>query len=119
MLKKSKADNKVLFIDASAEFARQGNKNKLSHDHQQKVLGAFAAREDAPHFATLVDYEAIAENNYNIAVGLYVKAEDTREATNIKALNLEIARVVERQARLRAQIDAIVYDLEAVDNAVV
>ena len=30
VLKKSKADNKILFIDASAEFTRQGNKNRLT-----------------------------------------------------------------------------------------
>src|SRR5690606_28192642 len=29
VLKKSKSDNKVLFVDASAEFVRGGNKNKL------------------------------------------------------------------------------------------
>ena len=53
VLKKSKTDNKVLFIDASAEFVRQGNKNKLTADHQQKILDAFTAREDVAHFATL------------------------------------------------------------------
>ena len=35
VLKKSKADNAVLFIDASKEFTRVGNKNKLTPDHQQ------------------------------------------------------------------------------------
>ena len=38
VLKKSKADNAVLFIDASAEFVRQGNKNKLTEANQQKIL---------------------------------------------------------------------------------
>jgi type I restriction enzyme M protein len=113
VLKKSKTDNKVLFIDASAEFTRQGNKNKLAVDHQQKILDAFTARKDVAHFATLVDHNAIAENGYNIAVSSYVEAEDTRVATDIKALNAEIARVVESQAKLRAEIDAIVADLEA------
>ena len=46
VLKKSKADNKILFIDASAEFTRQGNKNKLTADHQQTILDAFTTRED-------------------------------------------------------------------------
>ena len=36
VLKKSKADNKVLFIDASAEFVHQGNKNKLIEANQQQ-----------------------------------------------------------------------------------
>lgn len=37
VLKKSKKDNSVLFIDASAEFKRVGNKNKLLPEHQKKM----------------------------------------------------------------------------------
>lgn len=36
VLKKSKKDNAILFIDASAEYAHVGNKNKLLPKHQQK-----------------------------------------------------------------------------------
>ncbi|MFN8186725.1 MAG: N-6 DNA methylase [Gaiellales bacterium] len=112
VLKKSKTDNAVLFVDASAEFVRQGNKNKLSEENRQKILDAFTARADADHFATLVENDAIAENGYNLAVSSYVEAEDTREPVDIVALNAEIARIVARQAELRREIDAIVADLE-------
>ena len=36
VLKKSRVTNDVLFIDASAEFVRKGNKNKLSEENRQK-----------------------------------------------------------------------------------
>ena len=62
--------------------------------------------------ARLVENSAIAENGYNIAVSSYVEQEDTREAVDIKTLNADIARIVARQAELRAAIDAIVADLE-------
>lgn len=45
VLKKSKKDNKTLFIDASAEFVRGGNKNKLSEENRKKILKAFIERE--------------------------------------------------------------------------
>jgi type I restriction enzyme M protein len=112
VLKKSKHDNATLFIDASSEFVRSGNKNKLTVAHQQKILDAFIARENSDHFARLVDNGDIADNGYNIAVSSYVEQEDTREAVDIKQLNAEIARIVSRQAELRTQIDAIVADLE-------
>ncbi|MEU8422138.1 type I restriction-modification system subunit M [Micromonospora sp. NPDC048835] len=118
VLKKSKTDNRVLFIDASAEFTRQGNKNKLAAAHQANILEAFTRRVAVDHFAALVDYETIRENNYNIAVSSYVAAEDVREAVDIKALNAEICRIVARQAELRTQIDAIVGDLESNDATV-
>ena len=112
VLKKSKGDNKTLFIDGSALFTRQGNKNKVTDVHQQQILDAFTNREDIAHFAALVENSAIADNGYNIAVTSYVEAEDTRETIDITALNAEIAKVVARQAELRGQIDAIVADLE-------
>ncbi len=112
VLKKSKRDNATLFIDASAEFVRNGNKNKLAEGNRQKILGAFVARKDIAHFTKLVENADIAANGYNIAVSSYVEQEDTREAVDIKALNAEITGIVARQAELRKQIDAIVADLE-------
>ena len=112
VLKKSKADNKTLFIDASKEFVRNGNKNKLTEENRQKILDAFMAREDADHFAALVENSAIADYGYNIAVSSYVEAEDTREVVDIKELNAGIAQIVARQAELRKEVDAIVADLE-------
>lgn len=112
VLKKSKRDNATLFIDASAEFTRQGNKNKLTEKNQRKILDAFTARTDSAHFARLVENADIADNGYNIAVSSYVEQEDTSEAVDIKALNAEIARIVARQSELRVAIDAIIADLE-------
>lgn len=112
VLKKSKTDNSVLFINASDEFKRVGNKNKLTPDHQQNILMALDVREDEDHFAKLVPNEDIAANGYNISVSSYVEEEDTREAVDITALNAEIAEIVARQAELRVSIDEIVADLE-------
>jgi type I restriction enzyme M protein len=112
VLKKSKGDNAVLFIDGSAEFKRSGNKNKLTPENQQKLLKMFSAREDVEYEAKLVSNEDLSENDYNIAVSSYVEPEDTREVIDIEELNAEIALIVSRQAELRASIDEIVADLE-------
>ncbi len=112
VLKKSKKDNAVLFIDASALFTRVGNKNKLVPAHQQKILDAFTNRRDEAHFTRLVAHSELAENNYNCSVSSYVEKEDTTEAIDITELNAKIAEIVARQSELRAQIDAIVADLE-------
>src|SRR5699024_1550116 len=115
VLKKPKKTNDVLFIDASAEYKRVGNKNKLLEEHQQKILNAFERREVVEHFAKLVAGEDIAANDYNLAVTYYVQAEDTRDAVDIAELNAEIARIVARQPELRTAIDEIVADLEGAD----
>jgi type I restriction enzyme M protein len=112
VLKKSKKDNKTLFIDASAEFVRGGNKNKLNETNRLKILNAFTERKDAAYFAKLVDNKTIAENDYNIAVSSYVVAEDTREAVDIAELNKRITSIVARQQELRTAIDEIISDIE-------
>ncbi len=112
VLKKSKKDNKILFIDASAEFVRGGNKNKLSEENRKKILNAFIERKDIEHFSKIIDNKAIAENDYNLAVSSYVEQKDTREVIDIKELNKEIERIVKRQSELRSAIDEIIKDIE-------
>jgi type I restriction enzyme M protein len=112
VLKKSKRDNAVLYIDASAQFVRSGNKNRLTDENQQTILDAFTARTDADHFARLVDSADIADNGYNLSVSSYVEQADARDAVDITELNADIARIVARQHELRTAIDAIVADLE-------
>jgi len=116
VLKKSKKDNKILFIDASAEFVRGGNKNKLSETNRKKILDAFSTRIDTEYFTKLVDYKTVAENDYNLAVSSYVVAEDTREVVDIKELNAKIKTIVARQQELRTAIDEIVRDIEGVSG---
>jgi len=114
VLKKSKKTNDVLFVDASEEFVRSGNKNKLSPDNLQNILLALDIRDHHDHFATVIDNSVIAENSYNIAVSSYVEAEDTREVIDIAELNARIEQIVARQTELRTSIDAIVANLEGV-----
>lgn len=112
VLKKSKLDNSTLFIDASAEFVREGNKNKLTEANQVRILDVLASREAISHFSALVKNEVVGENGYNIAVSSYVESEQKDTSVDISALNAEIARIVARQNELRTEIDVIVADLE-------
>ena len=96
----------MLFIDASAEFVRQGNKNKLTDDEPaEDPRRVHRARGRRPLRARSSTNDEIAENGYNIAVSSYVEAEDTREAVDITTLNAEIAqhrRAAGRAARRRS-----------------
>ena len=114
VLKKSKKDNTILFIDASAEFVHLGNKNKLAEPNRTKILDAFIRRNSIEHFARLVPNSQVAENDYNIAVSSYVEQGNTTEEVNIEELNAHIAEIVTRQNELRAAIDEIVANLEGI-----
>ena len=113
VLKKSKAENKTLFVDASKEFVKVTNNNKLTEDNIAKIVASFVDREDKDYFCRLVPNDEIAAQDYNLSVSTYVEQEDTREVINITELNAEIKRIVAREQVLRDEIDKIIAEIEA------
>ncbi len=112
VLKKSKNDNSTLFIDASKEFVKVTNNNKLTQENIDNILKAYIERKDIPHFSRLVPNSEIAEQDYNLSVSTYVEQEDTREKIDIVALNAEIEKIVAREQVLREEIDKIIAEIE-------
>lgn len=109
--KSAKPDSSVLFIDASNEFQKVGNKNKLYPKHQDKIFNAYVDRKDAQYFCKLVKNDDIAQNEYNLSVSSYVEQEDKREVIDIVELNKSIAEIVSRGNELRKQVDEIIANL--------
>jgi type I restriction enzyme M protein len=112
VLKKSKKDNSTLFIDASKEFVKATNNNKLTQENIETILNAFKGRKDIEYVAKLVPNSEIAEQDYNLSVSTYVEKEDTREKIDITALNAEIKRIVAKEQALREEIDKIIAEIE-------
>ena len=112
VLKKSKADNRTLFIDASAECIKITNNNKLTEENIRHIVDEFVSRADVDHFARCVPYEEVAQNEYNLSVSTYVQPEDTREVIDIVKLNAEIEQIVAREQVLRDEIAKIIAEIE-------
>ena len=113
VLKKSKADSKTLFIDASGECIKVTNNNRLTPENIERIVDTFAGRAEVAHFSHLATYEEIREQEYNLSVSTYVEQEDTREVIDITALNAEIERIVAREQVLREEIDKIIGEIKA------
>lgn len=112
VMKKGKSDNKTLFIDASNECIKITNNNKLTEENIQRIVDAYASREEVAHFAHLASYDEIKAQDYNLSVSTYVEAEDTREKIDIVKLNAEIKEIVKREDELRAEIEKIIAEIE-------
>ena len=112
VLKKSKTESSILFIDASKECIKVTNNNKLSEKNINNILEAYTNRCDVKHYASVVPNDRVAENEYNLSVSSYVEQEDTREKIDIKKLNAEIKEIVAREEILRAEIDKIIAEIE-------
>ena len=108
VLKKSKRDNKVLFVNAERGYARQNTKNILREEDQSKILECYTSRTSTEFFSRLVDHKEIEDNDYTLAVATYVQPEDFRKDIDITFLNSNLRDLVSRQSDVRARIEDIV-----------
>ena len=112
VLRKSKSENSTLFIDASREFVKVTNSNKLTQENIDKIVKIYTDRVNVDYTAKVVPNGDIAEQGYNLSVSTYVEQEDKREVIDIKTLNAEIERIVAREDVLRKEINAIIAEIE-------
>lgn len=115
VLKKNKTENNVLFIDASEEFVRNTNKNKLSDNNIDTIVNIIKDRKDVENKAIVVSNEEVTENDYNISVNSYLKTRTNEIEINIVELNKQINETVAKQSQTRKELDEIIKELES-DN---
>lgn len=113
VLKKNKTDNSILFVDASEEFVRNTNKNKLSDANIENILSLLKNRVDVENKAIVVPNEEIAENDYNISVNSYLKVATDEVEIDIVELNKNIQEIVAKQSQVRKELDSIIQELES------
>lgn len=112
VMRKNKPDTSVLFIDASQEFVKATNNNRLAQDNITHIVELYCNRADVTGVAHCASQDEVAAKDYNLSVSGYVETPNTAEAVDITALNAQIADIVAREATLREDIDRIIKSLE-------
>lgn len=112
VLKKSKAENSTLFIDASKECVKVTNSNKLTQKNMDTIIDVYKNRANSDHVSVLVPNSDIAAQDYSLSVSTYVEQRDTREVIDITVLNAEIEEIVAREQVLRNEINKIITEIE-------
>lgn len=113
VISKHKSNTTTQFIDASGLFKKETNNNVLTDKHVDEIMKVFDSKENIEYFSKCLDYETIVASDYNLSVSTYVAPKDNREVVDIHELNSEIETIVEKINNLRADIDAIVAEIEA------
>ena len=103
--------HKTIWKIASKLFQKNGNKNVLLPEHQDKIMALYQNRQDEQYLAKLVKNDAILENDANLSVSSYVEQEDTREVINIAEVNAKLERLVAEGNELNVKIEAIIKEL--------
>lgn len=103
--REARGENKdILFIDASNDFEKGKNQNKLSPANIDKIIEAIRERKGIEKYAHVASLDEIKENDYNLNIPRYV---DTFEEEEVIALD-EVARELQD---VKADIEKSTQDL--------
>ena len=93
VFRKKKADDKVLFIDASREYEDGKNQNQLARSrHCRRSSPPAKARADVDKYAHLARPAEIAENEFNLNIPRYVDTFEEEEEIDLMAVRTGAAR---------------------------
>ena len=87
VLKKNREhkDN-ILFIDASNEFEKQKNQNKLLPEHLDNIIGAFENRQNIEKYAHVATLKEVKDNDFNLNIPRYVDTFEAEDVIDLDAI---------------------------------
>ncbi|EJC13657.1 type I restriction-modification system, M subunit [Helicobacter pylori Hp P-23] len=77
----------VFVIDASKDFKKDGNKNRLRDQDVQKMIDTFNAYKEIPYYSKMVSLEEISANDYNLNIPRYITAKQESEKDLFALIN--------------------------------
>lgn len=104
VFKKQKDSNDVLFIDASNEFEKGKNQNKLTDDNIKKIFDTYKSRESLEKYSHIASLEEIKENDYNLNIPRYVDTFEEEEPVDIEATKQVIAELEAKRETLKTKM---------------
>ncbi|MBF0775190.1 type I restriction-modification system subunit M [Streptococcus azizii] len=83
----------ILFIDASREFEKGKNQNKLSSENIDKIIETYRKREDVDKYAHVATLDEIKENDYNLNIPRYVDTFEEEELPPLSEVAQDLQQV--------------------------
>lgn len=104
VFKKQKDSKNVLFIDASNDFEKVKNQNKLTDEHIKKIADTYKARAELDKYSHIASFEEIQENDYNLNIPRYVDTFEEEEPVDIEATKQTIAELEAKRETLKTKM---------------
>jgi type I restriction enzyme M protein len=104
VFKKKRTTKDILFIDASNEFEKGKNQNRLTDENIQKIVDTYHKRESVEKYAHLASIEEIRENDYNLNIPRYVDTFEEEVVIDLKEVNNLLAQDKTEIAELELKI---------------
>ncbi len=112
VLKKNRehSDN-ILFIDASNEFEKQKNQNKLLPEHLDNIVGAFENRQNIEKYAYVASLQEVADNDFNLNIPRYVDTFEAEAEIDLDAIAKQLQALEVESLKTDAEISKFCAEL--------
>lgn len=77
----------IFMIDASKDYMKDGNKNRLREQDIRKIVDVFNNQLEIPKYSRMVYNDEIEKNEYNLNIPRYI---DTQEEEDIQDINAHL-----------------------------
>lgn len=104
VFKKNRQSKDILFIDASNEFEKGKNQNKLSDEHIDKIVNAYQQRKSIDKYAHLATLDEIKANDFNLNIPRYVDTFEEEEQIDLDEVLQQLAEDNREIAELEQKI---------------
>lgn len=94
----------VLFIDASKEFEKVKNQNKLRPEDIDKIVNTYANREEIEKYSHKATMDEIRENDFNLNIPRYVDTFEEEEPIDLDEVVSELKKINEEMKKVDAEI---------------
>lgn len=111
VFRKRKADDSVLFIDASREFVAGTNQNALDTSHLTKIVATCQSRQTVDKYAYRASRAEIAENDFNLNIPRYVDTFEEEEEIDLMSVREERTRLKADLAELETRMEGYLREL--------
>ncbi len=91
--REARKNKDILFIDASNEFEKDKNQNKLSPENINKIIETYSNRENVEKYAHVASLDEIKENDYNLNIPRYVDTFEVEEVIPLSQVAQELTEV--------------------------
>jgi type I restriction enzyme M protein len=104
VFKKNRDTKDVLFIDASKEFVKGKNQNKLSEENIDKIIDTYRSRKDVDKYAHVAPLQEIVDNDFNLNIPRYVDTFEEEPPIDLNEVNRQLKQDDQEIAELEAKI---------------
>jgi type I restriction enzyme M protein len=105
-------DENILLIDASKDFEKGKNQNRLLDEHLDKVFKTYQAREEVEKYSHRASLEEIKENDFNLNIPRYVDTFEDEEPIDLSKTTGELKTLLDGEKEIKEKISKFCEELE-------